>query len=148
QRRGAMHLHVATRGAMTGTLLRQVVAATYHQLWWPPHDTPVYTDPARMPIWNADRGAFVDRLTRRPLPTWAEALDAVDADPAARPAHVTRFGPQVDHKWLIGGSERTERVIGYLCKYLTKSVSDTLSGDDDHDPAAVARTHHLDRLHA
>ncbi|WP_246186997.1 replication initiator [Microlunatus speluncae] len=149
QRRGAMHLHVATRGAMTGTLLRQVVAATYHQLWWPPHDTPVYTDPARMPVWHADRQTFVDRFTRRALPTWDEALDAIDADPAARPAHVTRFGPQVDHRWLIGGSDRTEKVIGYLCKYLTKSVSDTLSGpEDDHDPTAVARTHHLDRLHA
>nr|WP_246186783.1 replication initiator [Microlunatus speluncae] len=149
QRRAAPHLHVATRGAMTAGLLRQLVAATYFQLWWPAHDKPVYTDPTRMPIWNADTGRFIDRITRKPLPTWDQALDALDDDPAARPAHMLKFGPQVDHKWLISGSDRTERVIGYLCKYLTKSITDTLAGgDDDHDLTAMARTHHLDRLHA
>ncbi len=158
QRRAAPHLHVATRGAMTAGLLHQLVAATYHQLWWPAHDKPVYTDPTRMPRWHADLrdardgqriGRFIDPITRRPLPTWEQALDALDVEPAARPAHVLKFGPQVDHKWLIAGSDRTERVIGYLCKYLTKSITDTLAGgDDDHDILARARTHHLDRLHA
>ena len=32
----------------------------------------------------------------QPLPTWDEALDAIDDDPDAEPAHVVRFGAQVD----------------------------------------------------
>src|ERR1039457_3383838 len=36
QRRLAPHIHVAIRGTLSRTELRQVLAATYHQVWWPP----------------------------------------------------------------------------------------------------------------
>ena len=42
------------------------------------------------------------------------------ADP---PAHVVTFGPQVHVKGILGGTEEAGRHIGYLTKYLTKSVS-------------------------
>lgn len=53
QRRLAPHLHAAIRGAIPRETFRQVVAATYHQVWWPRHDTPVY-DGDDLPIWTED----------------------------------------------------------------------------------------------
>ena len=50
QLRLALHLHAALRGAIPRTVLRQVVAATYVQIWWPSFDTPVYVD--RVPTWT------------------------------------------------------------------------------------------------
>ena len=35
QRRLAPHLHMAIRGAVPRAVVRQVIAATYHQVWWP-----------------------------------------------------------------------------------------------------------------
>ena len=45
QRRLAPHLHAAIRGTIPRTIVRQVRAATYHQLWWPEHELPLYTKP-------------------------------------------------------------------------------------------------------
>ncbi len=39
QRRLAPHVHLAIRGTITRTELRQVLAATYHQVWWPSTDS-------------------------------------------------------------------------------------------------------------
>jgi hypothetical protein len=141
QRRLAPHLHAAVRGAIPREVIRQVVAATYHQVWWPPHDLPVYVD--RDPEWNEQIRGYVDPATREPLPIWQAALDAIDADPLARPAHVMRLGTQIDAQGLIAGDPETDRRIGYLCKYLTKSVARTY---DDPDHTSPARARHLDRL--
>ncbi|MGH3366846.1 MAG: replication initiator [Nocardioidaceae bacterium] len=43
QKRLAPHFHAAMRGVIPRRLFRQVVQATYHQLWWPHSDDPVYT---------------------------------------------------------------------------------------------------------
>ncbi len=80
QRRGAPHLHAAVRGTMPRKLIRQVVAATYHQVWWPTHDEPVYSG-VDAPVWDEQLGGYVDRTTRVLLPTWDEALDAIDGRP-------------------------------------------------------------------
>ena len=138
QRRLAPHLHAAIRGAIPRRVLREVRAATYHQLWWPPHDTPVYTD--RLPIWT-DRG-YADPATGELLPTWADALDDLDDDPEAEPAHVVRFGEQDDIQGLTAGTPGTERAIGYLCKYLNKAIART--HHDEHPSAAQLA--HIDRL--
>jgi hypothetical protein len=138
QRRLAPHLHAAIRGAIPRQVLRAVRAATYHQLWWPAHDTPVYTD--RLPVWT-ERG-YTDPDTGELLPTWDEALDALDADPEAGPAHVVRFGDQDDIKGLTAGAPGAERAIGYLCKYLTKPIAATY----DDVEASLARVAHIDRL--
>jgi hypothetical protein len=141
QRRLAPHLHAAIRGAIPRRIVREVRAATYHQVWWPTHDEPVY-DGRRLPVWT-DEAGYVDPDTGAPLPTWDEALDALDTDPDATPAHVVRFGEQDDIKGLIAGTPDTDRTIGYLCKYLTKSIAGTHTTDDDTTPAREA---HTDRL--
>ena len=138
QRRLAPHLHAAIRGVISREVLRPVVAGTYVQLWWPPFDQPVYVD--RLPIWTGE--CYIDGDTGEVLPTWEQALDRLDADPDARPAHVLRFGVQLDAKGLIAPSENADRAVRYLTKYLAKNISDTYT--DDIDPAYQV---HIDRLH-
>jgi hypothetical protein len=138
QRRLAPHLHAAIRGAIPRQVLRAVRAATYHQLWWPAHERPVYTD--RLPVWT-ERG-YADPGTGELLPSWEESLDALDLDPDAEPAHVVRFGDQDDIQGLTAGTPGAERAVGYLCKYLTKPIAATYD-DTDASPARVA---HIDRL--
>ena len=138
QRRLAPHLHAAIRGVISREVLRPVVAGTYVQLWWPPFDHPIYVD--RLPIWTGED--YVDGDTGEVLPTWEQALDRLDADPDARPAHVLRFGVQLDAKGLIAPSENADRAVRYLTKYLAKNISDTYT--DSSDPAYQV---HIDRLH-
>jgi len=139
QRRLAPHLHAAMRGTIPRRIVRQVRAATYHQVWWPAQDKPVYVD--RLPVWT-DQAGYLDPDTGAPLPTWDEVLDAVDADPEAVPAHVVRFGDQDDMQGLLAGTDETDRAVRYLCKYLTKSIAHTY----DDGEASVARVAHIDRL--
>jgi hypothetical protein len=93
-------------------------------------------------VWT-DQVGYVDPVTGAPLPTWDAALDALEADSDAVPAHVVRFGEQDDIKGLIAGTPETDRTIGYLCKYLTKSIAGTHDADED---ASQAREAHIDRL--
>jgi len=136
QRRLAPHMHAAMRGTIPRAVIRQVRAATYHQIWWPAHDQPVYVD--RLPQWSDDKAGYLDPDTGAVLPTWDQALDSLDADPA----HVLRFGDQDNIQGLLAGSPGTDRAIGYLCKYLHKDVAATYD-DEDASPARVA---HIDRL--
>jgi len=62
------------------------------------------------------------------------------ADPD-EPAHVATFGRQVHSKGVLGGSEESGRHIGYLTKYLTKSLGEVVESTTDRQ-----RRHH-DRLH-
>jgi hypothetical protein len=140
QQRLALHLHAALRGAIPRAVLRQVVAATYVQIWWPPFDTAGYTDV--VPVWTGND--YADPDTGEILPTWDQALDDLDADPAARPVHVGRFGRQLDIVGIIAPSEDADRAVRYLTKYLTKSITDAHAADDGIDPAYEA---HIDRLH-
>ncbi|WP_422647578.1 replication initiator [Actinoalloteichus caeruleus] len=137
QKRAAPHLHAAIRGSIPHAVLRQVTAATYHQVWWPAHDRLVYAEGDALPVWDADRKTFLDPTTRAPLTTWEEAVDQVE-----EPAHVARFGPQVHSKGILGGSAEAGRHIGYLTKYLTKSVGEVVEHDTGRQRA------HADRLHA
>ncbi|WP_018684107.1 replication initiator [Actinokineospora enzanensis] len=136
QRRTAPHLHAGIRGAIPHDTIRQVTAATYLQVWWPPHDEPVYGGD-RLPVWDAHTAAFVDPETRKPLTTWADAVDLVD-----EPAHVATFGAQVHSKGVLGGTEEAGRHIGYLTKYLTKSTGEIITATTPGQ-----RDHH-ERLHA
>jgi hypothetical protein len=139
QRRLAPHGHFAIRGTIAREVLRQVAAATYHQVWWPPARQLVYT-PDRPPVFDADAGQWLDPDTREPLTEWADALAAIDTDPDAEPAHVIRFGPQVDAQGVMPGTEHAARTIGYITKYVTKSAADCHKTDTDRQRA------HLDRL--
>lgn len=138
QRRLAPHLHAAIRGAIPRADLRLVAAATYHQVWWPNTDTPVYIE--RMPEWDDEQAAYLDPDTGAALPTWDEALDAIgDED---EPAHVVRFGPQVDAQGVLAGSPDANRCITYLAKYLNKSIADC------HTAESASQRAHVDRLAA
>jgi hypothetical protein len=139
QRRGAPHFHAAVRGSIPRAELRAIAAATYHQVWWPNHDQPVYGGD-RVPVWDDQAKGFVGPDTRQPLPTWAEACAELD-----QPAHVVRFGAQVHVKGILGGTEEAGRHIGYLTKYLTKSISQAAGLDET---ATEAQREHARRLHA
>lgn len=141
QKRGAPHLHAAVRGAIPRAILRQVVAATYVQVWWPPFDHAVYHEDERPPVW--DGTDYVDPTTGVTLPTWREALDQADVDPDRRPAHVLRFGKQLDMRGIIAPSPDADRAVRYLVKYLTKSVTEPFSTPDQPNEAYEQ---HVDRL--
>ncbi|NED95847.1 replication initiation protein [Phytoactinopolyspora alkaliphila] len=140
QRRLAPHLHAAVRGTFPRALIRQVVAATYHQVWWPRHDEPVYVD--RVPVWDEQTAGYRDPDTGQVLPTWDDALDQLDAEVDPEPAHVVRFGTQIDMQGILVGTPAADRRVGYLTKYLTKNISD----DPNDDEPSAARRAHIDRI--
>jgi hypothetical protein len=93
QRRLAPHIHIAIRGTIARSELRRVLAATYHQVWWP--DTGArYGDGDELPVWHDQTGRYVDPATGEVLPTWDEALDGIG--PYDLPWHVARFGERFD----------------------------------------------------
>src|SRR5215472_15096314 len=55
QRRLAPHVHLAIRGTISRAELRQVLAATYHQVWWPPAVEVKYND-GELPVWHEASG--------------------------------------------------------------------------------------------
>ncbi|HEY3894555.1 MAG TPA: replication initiator [Pseudonocardiaceae bacterium] len=139
QKRGAPHFHAAIRGAIPRAELRAITHATYHQVWWPNHDQPLYTDD-RLPVWDARTKAFTDPETGVPLPSWEQACEGL-----TEPAHVVRFGDQVHVKGILGGTEEAGRHVGYLTKYLSKSIGQA-AGLGEH--ATDAHREHACRLHA
>ena len=108
QRRLAPHVHVALRGTIARSELHLVLAATYHQVWWP--DVPVkYGDGDELPVWLDQVGGYVDPATGEVLPTWDEALDAISAYDL--PWHVARFGERFDAQGVLAGSPDATRCI-------------------------------------
>jgi hypothetical protein len=139
QKRGTPHFHAAIRGTISRAELRAITAATYHQIWWPPHDEIVYGG-ERLPVWDPRVKTFTDPNTKVPLPSWEDACEQL-----TEPAHVVRFGPQVHVKGILGGTEEAGRHVGYLTKYLTKSIGHA-AGLGEH--ATDAKRDHARRLHA
>jgi hypothetical protein len=137
QRRLAPHVHLAIRGTITRAELRQVLAATYHQVWWPATDMVRFVGD-QLPVWHEPTGRYLDPATGELLPTWDEALDAIG--PADEPRHVARFGDRFDAQGVLAGSKDASRCIGYLTKYLTKHVADC------HQPETNAQEQHAARL--
>jgi hypothetical protein len=138
QRRLVPHAHAAVRGSIPRALIRQVVAGTYHQVWWPEHGDPVYGGD-HMPVWVPELGAWCDPDTRQPLATFDDSVPGPDAD-ASEAAHVARFGDQVDIRGVLGGTHEAEHHVAYLTKYLTKSVGETYAD------ASEAHRQHAARL--
>jgi hypothetical protein len=137
QKRQAPHIHLAVRGSVPRPLLRQVLAATYHQVWWPSTDTVRFAGD-QLPVWDEVSGNYLDPATCELLQTWDDALDAIG--PADQPQHVARFGAQFDAEGVLAGSRDANRCIGYLTKYLTKQVAEC------HVPETDAQQAHADRL--
>ncbi len=139
QKRGAPHFHAAIRGAISRAELRAITAATYHQVWWPAHDRLVY-EGERLPVWDTRVKGFTDPDTGQPLPTFDQACEEL-----TEPAHVVRFGEQLHVKGILGGTEEAGRHVGYLTKYLAKSIGQA-AGIGEH--ATDAQRDHAHRLHA
>ena len=137
QKRLAPHIHLAVRGSVPRPLLRQVLAATYHQVWWPSTDTVRFAGD-QLPVWDEDSGNYLDPATGEVLQTWDDALDAIGPDD--EPRHVARFGPKFDAQGVLAGSKDANKCIGYLTKYLTKQVAEC------HVPETDAQRAHADRL--
>ncbi|MBB5871087.1 hypothetical protein F4553_004466 [Allocatelliglobosispora scoriae] len=138
QKRLAPHVHYAMRGTLPKALLRQVAAATYHQVWWPQFDVQVYTV-AKPPVWDHTAECYTDPTTGEPLQTWAEALDALD-DEDAEPAYVLRLG-KIDARGITHGTKDAERSVRYVTKYVTKDLA------EQADPSSATQKAHYDRLH-
>jgi hypothetical protein len=136
QRRLAPHIHIAMRGTVSRAELRQVLAATYHQVWWPETSTVRYDD-EHLPVWHEQSANYLDPATGEVLPTWDDALDAIG--PQDEPLHVARFGPRFDAQGVLAGSKDSARCIGYLVKYLTKHVGDCHEADTDAQRAHANR---------
>ncbi|MFB7723134.1 replication initiator [Nocardia sp. NPDC056100] len=158
QRRAAPHAHIAVRGTDPHALIDQVRAASYHSLWWPHFDDERYTDDA-MPIWVPEAGTFVDPEHGYILPSFDDARALIDEDEHATPAHVIRWGAQIDRQ-AIGETDPdgetppvrpgkakgviakdANRLIGYLTKYLTKSIAEVLEAPNERT------RRHYERLH-
>ncbi len=136
QKRLAPYAHIAFRGAISRADLRQVVAATYHQVWWPSTATVCYQD-GELPEWDPAAGRYVDVKTGEVLPTWGQALDAIGLDD--EPLHVARFGRKFDAQGVLAGSKDSARCIGYLTKYLTKQIAGCHAADTDAQRDHAAR---------
>jgi hypothetical protein len=137
QKRLAPHAHMAIRGTVPRANLRRVLAATYHQVWWPSTDT-VRFDGEQLPVWHEESGRYLDPATGELLPSWDEALDAIGPNDA--PLHVARFGATFDAQGVLAGSKDSSRCIGYLTKYLIKDIGTC------HAPDTDAQHDHVERL--
>jgi hypothetical protein len=137
QKRLAPHAHIAFRGAISRADIRQVIAATYHQVWWPSTTEIRYPDD-QLPIWHEPAGGYVDRTTGEVLPTWDQALDTIG--PHDQPRHVARFGPKFDAQGVLAGTKDAARCVSYLTKYLTKQIAGC------HKTETDGQRDHADRL--
>ncbi|HKD99348.1 MAG TPA: replication initiator, partial [Micromonosporaceae bacterium] len=141
QRRLAPHAHYAMRGTLPRTVIRYVIAATYHQIWWPPFGAEhrIYTV-KRPPVWDTIQNCYLDRDTNQPLPTWEQATAGLD-QPDAQPGYVVRLG-RFDARGIAEGSKDAKKSIEYVTRYLTKDITDSARAESDPQQA------HIDRLHA
>jgi hypothetical protein len=137
QKRLAPHVHIAMRGTVSRTELRQIIAATYHQVWWPATNE-VRFDGGHLPVWHEPTGGYLNPDTGELLTEWGDALDAIG--PHDDPQHVARFGAKFDAQGVLAGSKDSARCIGYLTKYLTKQLGDCHRSDTD------PQRDHVDRL--
>jgi hypothetical protein len=111
--------------------------ASSHQVWWPATGE-IRFEADYLPVWHEACGGYLDPATGELLPTWDQALDAIDPDD--EPRHVVRFGAKFDAQGVLAGSKGSARCIGYLTKYLTKQLGDC------HQPDTDAQREHMERL--
>jgi hypothetical protein len=136
QKRLAPHVHIALRGTVARAEIRRVLAATYHQVWWP-GTSAVRFDGDQLPVWDEATRNYLDPATGEVLPTWDQALDAIGRDD--QPHHLARFGSRFDAQGVLAGSKDAARCISYLTKYLTKQVGGCHHAQTDGERAHAGR---------
>jgi hypothetical protein len=136
QKRLAPHVHIAMRRTVARAEIRRVLAATYHQVWWPDTSAVKY-DGNQLPVWDEHTRNYLDPGTGEVLPTWDRALDAIGKHD--QPHHVARFGGKFDAQGVLAGSKDAARCIGYLTKYLTKQVGYCHQAQTPAEQAHAAR---------
>ena len=129
QRRLAPHVHLAIRGTISRQELREVVAATYHQVWWPSTQAVTY-DGDCLPVWDEHT---------RDLPRPGHRRGAADLGPGPRRHRRRRAAargpvsaPRFDAQGVLAGSRDASRCIGYLTKYLGDCHQATTGNQADH----------------
>jgi hypothetical protein len=115
---GAPHFHAAIRGTIPRAELRAITVATYHQVWWPPHDQLVYTQ-QRPPIWDT-------RARPSPIPTPGyRCRPSSSTRPSRRlngccwPRHVAATAPagQSRSPWAFGKKSLGSAMAGCRSDY-------------------------------
>ena len=104
QRRLAAHIHLAMRGTVSRAELRRVLAATYHQVWWPDTSVVRFEDGA-LPVWDEHAGTYLDPATGEVLPTWDDALDAIGE------VRILKATAETDGGLLIDGDPKSQASI-------------------------------------
>ncbi len=127
QRRLAPHLHAAIRGAIPRRVLRQVAAATYLQVWWPAFDQAGL----HRRIAGVDRRWLCRPCDWSAVAHLGRGVGRHRRGLGSRPAHVMRFGSQLDVQGLVRGQPEADRAIRYLTKYITKDVAGSHGDDQD-----------------
>ena len=137
QRRLAPHIHIAIRGTLSRTELRQVLAATYHQVWWPPtdHGQARRRQPAGLARGQRQLPRPRDRGSPAHLGRRARRHRRPTTSRCTSPGSASRF----DAQGVLAGSRDANRCIGYLTKYLTKHVADCHQADTDAQHAHAER---------
>ena len=111
QRRLAPHAHIAFRGAISRADLRAVIAATYHQVWWPRAES-CGTRRTSLPVWHEASGNYIDQATGEVLPTGTRP----STPSARRTSRCTSLGsgPKFDAQGVLAGTKDANRCVGYL----------------------------------
>ena len=126
QKRLAPHLHAAIRGAIPREMLRQVSRPPTCSCGGRPSTSP--STSTGCPVWTGTD--YVDPTPGRCCRPGSRRWTGSTRDPDARPAHVLRFGSQLDMAGIIAPSADADRAVRYLTKYLTKSIADTYTDPD------------------
>jgi hypothetical protein len=128
QRRLAPHVHLAMRGTISRAELRRVLAATYHQVWWP-NPSEIWYDGDELPVWDEGIGGYLDSATGEILPTWGQALDATDPVLAAlRAARDRRDQADRDIRILLAYARELATPRPYRLADLADATGRSISG--------------------
>jgi hypothetical protein len=105
------------RGTVSRAELRQVMAATYHQVWWP-STYEVRFEGDYLPVRYQARGGYLDPASGELLPTWDEALDAI--------------GPTMSRGMWSGSGPNSPAAQGTASLFCSRHMPDASTATNSH----------------